>query len=495
VSDAVVYQVFPDRFARSARVEKPRNLEPWDSPPSLFGFKGGDLFGVLERLDYIQDLGADTIYLNPIFASTANHRYHTHDYFKVDPLLGGDAALRALLDEAHRRGLRVLLDGVFNHASRSFYQFNHTLENGLRSPYLDWFHFNREWLAEGRPLDPYAVAPLREERPEHESSLERFGYRAWWDIPALPKFNTDHPEVRALLFSVAEHWIAFGADGWRLDVPSEIDDDGFWREFKSRVRRHNPEAYVVGEIWEDPTRWLQPGLFDGVTSYPFAETVLGYAFGQRLDRGELSHCGLRHTTGLSAAACARRLEQLYAQEPYGAIWGQLNVLGSHDTPRILNAGRGDTAGVLLAFTCLFGFPGAPCVYYGDEIGLAGRHDPDCRRAFEWDDKLWDRATHRHLRALAHARRSSHALRRGDFKVLVAEEDQLAWRRLAEGRDEALIAVNAGIHRRTLRLPVGMPGEAVYRDALRPDLPPLRVIEGAVHVNLDARSSSVLTRLS
>ena len=168
VRDAVFYQIFPDRFAHSDRIAKPSNLESWHSPPTVHGFKGGDLLGVLEHLDYLQDLGVTAIYFNPIFQSVANHRYHTHDYYAIDPILGGDQALRVLLDEAHRRGMRIVLDGVFNHASRSFFQFSHIVENGPASPYVDWF------IVKQYPLRPYH-AP----RGQH-------GYAAWWDMPALP---------------------------------------------------------------------------------------------------------------------------------------------------------------------------------------------------------------------------------------------------------------------------------------------------------------------
>src|SRR5512136_3283707 len=162
VKDAVFYQIFPDRFAKSTRVKKPSNLEPWDTPPTIFGYKGGDLVGVAEKLDYLQDLGITAIYFNPIFASASNHRYHTYDYFAVDPILGGNAALRELLDEAHRRGIRVVLDGVFNHASRGFWQFHHTLENGGASPYVDWFHFDTDRLQGKKHFVPYPSAPAQQ---------------------------------------------------------------------------------------------------------------------------------------------------------------------------------------------------------------------------------------------------------------------------------------------------------------------------------------------
>jgi cyclomaltodextrinase / maltogenic alpha-amylase / neopullulanase len=196
VKHAVFYQIFPDRFAKSARLAKPSNLQPWDSPPTVEGYKGGDLLGVVEHLDHIQGLGANAIYFTPIFQSAANHRYHTHDYYNVDPLLGGNDAFRTLLDEAHRRGIKIVLDGVFNHASRGFFQFNDILEHGPHSPWLDWF------FIQGWPLSAYDGA-----RPAN--------YVAWVGNRALPKFNTDNPQVREFIMQVAEHWVRAGIDGCR----------------------------------------------------------------------------------------------------------------------------------------------------------------------------------------------------------------------------------------------------------------------------------------
>ncbi|MEJ7639886.1 MAG: alpha-amylase family glycosyl hydrolase [Singulisphaera sp.] len=177
VRDAIFYQIFPDRFARSMSVPKPSGLEAWGAPPTNHGYQGGDLVGVVERLDYLLDLGVNAIYFTPIFQSASNHRYHTHDYEKVDPMLGGNDALRRLIDASHAKGIRVVLDGVFNHASRGFFQFHDILENGSNSAYLDWFS------VQSFPLYPYDP-----DRPP--------GYRAWWNLPALPKFNTETPAVR-----------------------------------------------------------------------------------------------------------------------------------------------------------------------------------------------------------------------------------------------------------------------------------------------------------
>ena len=269
VRDAIFYQIFPDRFARSLTVPKPRHLDEWGAPPTYHGYQGGDLIGVVEHLDYLVDLGVNAIYFTPIFQSASNHRYHTHDYEKVDPMLGGNAALRRLIDEAHARGIRVVLDGVFNHASRGFFQFHDILENGPNSAYLDWFTVNEF------PLNAYDA----EKAPN---------YKAWWGLPALPKFNTDSPEVREFLWGIGRKWIEFGIDGWRLDVPNEIDDDDFWREFRRRVRAVNPEAYIVGEVWADAPRWLQGDMWDAVMNYQFTRACIAFFIGEDVNVEDLA---------------------------------------------------------------------------------------------------------------------------------------------------------------------------------------------------------------
>ncbi len=268
VKDAVFYQIFPDRFARSEQVPKPSNLEPWDSPPTVFGFKGGDLLGVAERLDYLQELGITAIYFNPIFQSAANHRYHTHDYYQVDPILGGNDAFREMLDAAHARGIRVVLDGVFNHTGRGFYPFHHTLENGAASPYLDWFYFDEERLQAGERLDAYP-SPEKERRLHRSRrSLQELGYQAWRGLPALPKFNTDTPAVRSFIFDVARYWVEFGIDGWRLDVPVEgLFSDGT----------------ALHDLWEGGRAQVAAGRITGATLPPRSGSVL--AVGENLGQG------------------------------------------------------------------------------------------------------------------------------------------------------------------------------------------------------------------
>jgi cyclomaltodextrinase / maltogenic alpha-amylase / neopullulanase len=447
VKDSVFYQIFPDRFASSSRVEKPSNLEPWDSPPTPYGFKGGDLLGVVERLDYLQDLGVTAIYFNPVFASTANHRYHTFDYFAIDPILGGNAALRELLDQSHARGIRVVLDGVFNHASRGFYQFNHALENGASSPYLDWFSFDMQRLRSGRALDAYPSSKPR------GSSLEELGYKAWWDLPALPKLNTGTPAVRRFIMEVARFWVRFGIDGWRLDVPEEIDDDAFWQEFRSVVKEANPEAYIVGEIWEDARRWLSGDQFDAVMNYMFTKPVMAY-FVDNLDLAEARKAGgYRSLEPMNQGQFTKAIDDLLALYEPEVTQAQLNLLDSHDTARFLSLARGDQSALRLAVLFSFTYPGAPCIYYGDEIGLEGRQDPDCRRTFPWDTSRWNVELRSYYKRCIELRKGHPALRCGSFRVLHSADDVYAFER-ALGGARIVVAMNVSRQPRKVALGIG-----------------------------------------
>ena len=440
VKHAVFYQIFPDRFARSGRVAHQENvhLKPWGTDPAEQGFQGGDLYGIVERLDYLADLGVTALYLNPIFASASNHRYHTYDYYSVDPLLGGNEALRALLDAAHDRDMRVVLDGVFNHASRGFWAFHHILETGGNSPYIDWFAVD-DW-----PLRPYAPG----DTPHN--------YAAWMDIPALPAFNTDHPPVREYLFDVARHWVDFGIDGWRLDVPYEIDDDGFWQAFRQVVREANPEAYIVGEIWHEAQRWLQGDQFDAVMNYPFTSATLSFFGGASLR--DWSHPSLTFEP-MEAAAFADEMERLLALYDWEITCAQLNLLSSHDMPRARWILGNDTAALQLATLFQMTMPGAPCIYYGDEVGLSAAGDPHCREAFPWDAATWDEDLRRFVRQAAQLRHRHTVLRTGTYETLHAKGNVLVFRRRLDGT-EATVALNAGPE--AVALPSSVPGTGAER---------------------------------
>ena len=442
VQDAIFYQIFPDRFARSSR--NPNGhlpFESWDSAPTHHGYKGGDLYGVAEKLDYLKDLGITALYLNPIFASASNHRYHAYDYFTVDPLLGGNAAFLELLAEAHKREIRVVLDGVFNHASRGLWQFHHVLESGDGSPYRDWFFFDPERLSRRKHWGAYP-GPQEIQALQREDSVTAIGYRGWWNLPALPKFNTNTPAVREYLFGIAEHWIKLGIDGWRLDVAEEINDDSFWQEFRKRVRAINPEVYIVAEIWHESHRWLQGDQFDAIMNYDVTKPVLAFFPGRNLNLRVLhqqsNYHGISHT--IDAHEFANRIDHnlgLYKQD---ITYSQLNLLDSHDTPRFLSCASGDKDSLKLAWLFLFAYPGAPCIYYGDEIGLAGEHDPDCRKAFSWEESKWDTDLFAYIKELIALRSQTPALRRGDYGRLWSAHGIYAFSRSLDG-NRFIIALN------------------------------------------------------
>ncbi len=447
VRDAVFYQIFPDRFARSVLVPKPRHLDEWGAPPTYHGYQGGDLLGVVEHLDYLSDLGINALYFTPVFQSASNHRYHTHDYEKVDPMLGGNAALRRLIDEAHERGIRIVLDGVFNHASRGFFPFHDILENGPNSAYLDWF------TVKEFPLNAYD--------PEKAPN-----YAAWWGLPALPKFNTNSPEVREFLWGIGRRWIEFGADGWRLDVPNEIDDDEFWREFRRRIRAVNPEAYIVGEVWSDAVRWLGGDMWDAVMNYQFTRACLAFFAGDVLNMDELKRTSLHPTGDPGAPAFRKAIERLIGLYHPNVSAVMLNLLDSHDMARFLTLASGDRSALELATLFQMTYPGAPSIYYGDEIGLAGGHDPANRAAFPWHrPDSWNTELLHCFQRMIALRRSRPALRRGSFRFLHAEDDVIGYARQL-GDEVVLVAINAGRMTRRIDLETGnlLPDGAVLEQS-------------------------------
>lgn len=379
--DAIFYQIFPDRFCNGNPANDPFNVQPWGRPPQLRGFQGGDLEGVIQKLDYLHDLGVTAIYFNPIFRAASNHRYDTHDYYEIDPKVGDLADFKRLITQAHGRGLRLILDGVFNHCGRGFFAFADLIENEADSPYRNWFH------VKGFPL--------------HAHDSDPPNYACWWDIKSLPKFNTANPQVRRYLLDVARYWIEQGADGWRLDVPSEIDDDDFWAEFRAVVKAANPQAYTVGEIWEVNPRWVGPRSFDGLMNYPFRTAALDF-----FAEGKIP-----------ASQFGRRVTQLLTAYPSEHVYAHFNPLGSHDTERCLTLCGGSVARMKLALLFQFTYVGAPSIYYGDEIGMTGGKDPDCRHAFVWNEKQWNVELRDFVKLLASLRKTHPALRRGEYREL------------------------------------------------------------------------------
>jgi neopullulanase len=450
-------------------------FQPWGTPPTPEGFQGGDLYGIVDQLDYLQALGITALYLNPIFASAANHRYHTYDYYQVDPLLGGNEALRELLDAAHDRHIRIILDGVFNHTGRGFWPFHHILENGAASPYLNWFMI-KNW-----PLRPYSSGPRRP-----------LNYAAWWNLPALPKLNTNTPAVRAYLFDVARHWIEFGIDGWRLDVPQEIDDDDFWRTFRQVVKGANPEAYICGEIWHEAQRWLQGDQFDAVMNYLFLWPTISF-FGARSLRPDYRPNQLPFQP-CDASSLAQQINDVYGLYDWEINCAQLNLLDSHDMARALWIMQDDKSALRLCVLFQMTLPGAPCIYYGDEIGLSAAGDPHCRAAFPWHQELgWDHELLGFYRQATALRHAHPVLRVGSFETLFAAGDLFVFQRCLPTQ-EALVLFNAARTPVQQHIPLRGVREGHFYQSWPPTPTPfVHRVDTRFDVTLPAREALVLTR--
>ncbi len=420
VRDAIFYEIFPDRFHNADPANDPPGTARWGDAPTLDNFFGGDLAGITVKLSHLESLGVNGLYLTPVFKAGTNHRYDTHDYLEVDPALGDRGALRELVQEAHRRGMRVLLDGVFNHVGDGFWAFRDLAVNGEASVYRDWF-FARE-------LPPSADPPT---------------YQTCGGAPFLPKLNTANPEARSHLLHVATHWIDdVGIDGWRLDVPWKVPLE-FWRAFRACVKQHRPDAYLLGEAWWSWGEMRR--VFDGLMNYRLRARLLDFCLFDSQDAEDF----------------AIELEHLLDESDGGDL--MLNLLGSHDTARLLTVAGGDEEKVALALTALFVLPGTPMLYYGDEIGLEGGDDPDCRRTMPWDEAEWRQPIYRLTRQLVALRRESAALRRGSFELLLTFNRVLAFRR-RHGGEEIVVVLNAGAARRdfALQLPDDTHGSFVDR---------------------------------
>jgi alpha-glucosidase len=410
----VFYQIFPDRFARSAAVPADRPLLPWgaavDKHHTPRSFYGGNLPGIVDKLPYLQDeLGVSALYLNPIFSSPSNHRYDTTDYNTVDALLGGETAFVALRQATQARGMKLVLDAVVNHTAA---------EHGWLQSHP---HFYAR-TADGRPL-------------------------GWKGHASLPVLDFAQQGVQDAIYAthgaVLRHWLRGpqAIDGWRLDVIHMLGEGAgahnnaqHVRAMRRAIREENPGAYVLGEHFSEATRWLQGDQEDGAMNYHgFATPVWAWLAG--LDVGALH-------ARISTAQLAARLTSAIAPLPYTNQLAQLNLLGSHDTPRMLTRLQGDVGLMQVAMTLLFTRPGVPCLLYGDEIGLQGGNDPFCRSAFDWDRALWPQDLWAHCQRLSHTRRARSEWQGGATLTLAQGTDWWAYARYND-HSATVVAVNRG----------------------------------------------------
>ncbi|KAB1437633.1 glycoside hydrolase family 13 protein [Candidatus Galacturonibacter soehngenii] len=347
---AVVYNIFPDSFA-CGRYEAPNEKKEviLDSGKVSKARLGGTIHGITQNLDYIQELGFNCIYLNPIFTAGEYHKYDTLDYYHIDPCLGTDEEFKQLVDEIHKKDMKIIIDGVFNHCSWQFFAFEDVLQNGKESQYYDWFY--------------ELNLPLT--RPESEVGKPKYACFAY--ERKMPKLNTSNLEVQKYFAAVGVHWLEhYQIDGWRLDVANEIDRE-FWRAFRRAVKLQNKEAILIGEVWEDAQTWLKGDAFDSTMNYEFRRICRDYLIGEQKDAFRL----------------AKQLEQMRLRYPTNIVRGQLNLLDSHDVPRFMSLCKGDERKWRLACILLMLFEGVPSLFYGDEQGICGVNENEYRNPMVW----------------------------------------------------------------------------------------------------------------
>ncbi len=417
VQDAIFYQIMPDRFYNANPTNDPLNDEPIDFTGRIEGdrFYGGDLQGIIKKLGYLQDLGITTVYLTPVFASVTHHNYDTDNYEQVDPQLGTNDDLKELARQLHANQMRLVLDGVFNHVGIYFFAFQDLLKNQENSRYKDWFIVERF---------PVRVEP----NPT---------YWAWWNIPYMPKLNHANPEVRKYLFGVVERWTReLRLDGWRLDVPNEVPDF-FWKEFRPVVRRSNPEAVIIGEIWDDAGRWLQGDMFDSVMNYVWRGAVLDWVAHRRSTPSQFD----------------QRMRNLMVRYPLPSLYAMYNMLSSHDVPRFWREAGGDERRVRLGYLLMMTAIGAPALYYGDEYGMDGGGTPDNRRPMIWEPNAQQQALRNYVRRLSQVRTALAPLRRGDWRTLLVDDarNTYGFARTHEGQT-VVVLINNGEEPATLEVP-------------------------------------------
>ncbi len=419
VTDAVFYQIFPDRFRRGC--------EDWSTDPNAFADRslcGGDLAGIRKSIPYLQKLGISALYLTPVFHAHAYHKYDTLDYYCIDPCFGDNEQFRSLVKSLHDCRIRVVLDGVFNHCSDRHPFFLDAVARGPASKYWHWFTVQGDSIQ----TDPEP------------------NYARWAGVRSMPEWNHDNPDVVGYLLDVVRYWIdEFRIDGWRLDTTEYLPPD-FVREIYRVARRNSPEIYILGEVMGLGTPWFRHQALDGVMHYRLWEGITEFFATQAWDAQVFWHSIYAH----------------WHSYPEDANYGSYTLLSSHDRPRFLTACRGDVARLRLALAFQLTFPGAPAIYYGDEVGLHGADDPDNRRRFPWDPSRWNLALHEEVCSLISLRRGSDALRRGTLALHGAQGRTLSYLRSLPS-EQILVALNADSDRTDdLRLPDGawatFPGE-------------------------------------
>ncbi|SMC25073.1 Glycosidase [Clostridium acidisoli DSM 12555] len=412
LQESVVYQIFPDRFYNGHTANDPENTSTWGSSVTINSKFGGDLKGIIDKLDYIEDLCVNLLYLTPIFKSSSNHKYNTADYYDIDPQFGTLDTAKELVKKCHEKGIKIIFDAVFNHSGSDFFAFKDLLINQEASKYKDWYF-----------IDDYPV------------STDKVNYYTFGNgVSKMPKLNTNNKEVRKYLLDVGEYWIKeIGIDGWRLDVSDEIDHD-FWRAFNKVVKGANKDAVIIGEIMHEANSFLKGDQMDSIMNYPFKYALVDF-FANR------SICVEKFDDILSFN------RTLYMNSITRQLW---NLIGSHDTKRFLTECDDNIERMKLAIAFQFCYQGVPYIYYGDEIGLNGGDDPQCRKCMVWEEEKQNKELFNLYKTMISIRKNNKVLIYGDYKTLYCKDNVLIFKRSYKS-ESILIAINNNDEERSINI--------------------------------------------
>ena len=427
VKSTVWYQIFPERFANGDPSLTPEDAVEWGSvDPKFNTFYGGDLQGVMDHLDYIQDLGITGLYFCPIFKAPSTHKYDTTDYFDIDPQFGDKETFKKLVQLAHKRGIKIMLDAVFNHCGWHFPQWQDVVKNEEKSEYKNWFHIRN--------------FPLIEEEFNPVSQPGGLNYDTFAFGARMPKLNTENPEVMDYLLEVGRYWVReFDIDGWRLDVANEVDH-AFWREFRKAVREIKNDVYILGEIWHDSQPWLNGDQFDAVMNYPLGDAILEF-----IAKGNTKPSEFK-----------RAVNKVFTEYAHTVNEAAFNLLDSHDTSRLLTICDDNKQKALLAYTFQMTQTGSPCIYYGGEIGLDGGADPLCRKCMIWDKEQQDLEMFDYLKKLISIRKSYPAMRSHELQWISVndEQDYVIFKKIYH-EEEIYVILNNSKKQQKIKVPTTM----------------------------------------
>lgn len=396
--EAVFYQIFIDRFNRGDFTKDDSYIDmKCNEEPTRTSFMGGDIKGITEKLGYLEDLGINALYLTPLFVSKTNHKYDITDYYAVDPQFGTKADLKELVEKAHKKGIKVILDAVFNHSSNDTKEFLDVIKKGKNSKYFNYFIIHGDKVSVDKP-----------------------NYEMFSNCADMPKWNNSNIEVQDFFIDIGLYWIKeFDIDGWRLDVSDEVSHD-FWRRFRKAVKKLKKDVIIVGENWHDAHAYLMGDQFDGIMNYAFRRACKQY---------------FAHET-INSKTMSERLNNILTRNTWQVNRMNLNLTDSHDTARFFTECGKNKDAMLAALAVMYMFIGMPCVYYGTELHMEGGEDPGCRRGFDWNEKDWDTEFRNKVKELISLRKIK-AVQKGHINITY-DKDCFIMERFLDGQHLTII---------------------------------------------------------